>query len=68
MNAPGRPLKQVKNQMNQLTFYEKKYIYYRCLHAPLAQLDRVTDYESVGQVFESPRARQKIQALSSLLS
>ena len=25
--------------------------------APLAQLDRATDYESVGQVFESPRAR-----------
>ena len=26
--------------------------------APVAQLDRVPDYESGGQVFESPRARQ----------
>lgn len=27
-------------------------------HAPIAQLDRVTDYESVGRVFESPWAHQ----------
>ena len=27
-------------------------------HAPLAQLDRVFDYESKGRGFESPRARQ----------
>ena len=26
--------------------------------APMAQLDRVTDYESVGRVFESPWAHQ----------
>ncbi len=25
-------------------------------HAPIAQMDRVTDYESVGRVFESPWA------------
>ena len=30
-------------------------------HAPVAQLDRVTDYESVGQGFESLPAYQKIQ-------
>ena len=30
----------------------------RCL-APVAQLDRVTDYESVGQRFESSRARRE---------
>jgi hypothetical protein len=29
-------------------------------NAPIAQLDRVTDYESVGRVFESPWAHQKI--------
>ena len=29
-------------------------------HAPIAQLDRVTDYESVGRRFESCWARQKI--------
>ena len=28
--------------------------------APIAQLDRVTDYESVGRVFESPWAHQSI--------
>jgi hypothetical protein len=26
------------------------------MYAPIAQLDRVTDYESVGRVFESPWA------------
>ncbi len=30
-------------------------------HAPIAQLDRVTDYESVGRRFESCWARQKQQ-------
>ena len=35
--------------------------YYR---APIAQLDRVPDYESVGRVFESPWARQKIKGLA----
>jgi hypothetical protein len=29
-----------------------------CLGAPIAQLDRAPDYESVGRVFESPWARQ----------
>ena len=33
----------------------------RNTHAPVAQLDRVTDYESVGQGFESLPAYQKIQ-------
>ena len=33
----------------------------RNAHAPVAQLDRVTDYESVGQGFESLPAYQKIQ-------
>ena len=31
------------------------------MHAPIAQLDRVTDYESVGRGFESLSAYQKIQ-------
>ena len=31
----------------------------RNTHAPVAQLDRVTDYESVGQGFESLPAYQK---------
>ena len=31
----------------------------RNAHAPVAQLDRVTDYESVGQGFESLPAYQK---------
>ena len=31
----------------------------RSAHAPVAQLDRVTDYESVGQGFESLPAYQK---------
>ena len=30
----------------------------RVASAPIAQLDRVTDYESVGRVFESPWAHQ----------
>ena len=30
-----------------------------CAHAPIAQLDRVTDYESVGRGFESLSAYQK---------
>ncbi len=30
-----------------------------CRYALLAQLDRVTDYESVGRGFESPTAHQK---------
>ena len=29
------------------------------MHAPIAQLDRVTDYESVGRGFESLSAYQK---------
>jgi hypothetical protein len=29
--------------------------------APIAQLDRAPDYESVGRVFESPWARQEYQ-------
>ncbi len=33
-------------------------------HALVAQLDRATDYESVGREFESLQARQKIQALT----
>ena len=33
----------------------------RNTHAPVAQLDRVTDYESVGQGFESLPAYQKNQ-------
>ena len=33
----------------------------RMRHAPIAQLDRVTDYESVGRGFESLSAYQKIQ-------
>ena len=33
----------------------------RAANAPVAQLDRVTDYESVGQGFESLLAYQKIQ-------
>ncbi len=36
----------------------------RAAHAPLAQLDRVFDYESKGRGFESPRARQKAPSLS----
>ena len=32
----------------------------RDAHAPVAQLDRVTDYESVGQGFESLPAYQEI--------
>ena len=27
-------------------------------HAPVAQLDRAADFESVGRVFEPPQARQ----------
>jgi hypothetical protein len=27
-------------------------------HAPIAQMDRASDYESAGRVFESPWARQ----------
>jgi hypothetical protein len=33
--------------------------------APVAQLDRVPDYESVGRRFESCRARQNIEGLQS---
>ena len=35
----------------------------RSAHAPVAQLDRVTDYESVGQGFESLPAYQKTASL-----
>ena len=35
--------------------------------APVAQLDRVTDYESVGQRFESSRAYFKTQRLAASL-
>ena len=34
--------------------------------APIAQLDRVPDYESVGRVFESPWARQENQEVSGI--
>ena len=30
-------------------------------------MDRVTDYESVGRVFESPWAHQYLQALSPII-
>ena len=36
-------------------------------HAPVAQLDRVTDYESVGQGFESLPAYQKSASLKGML-
>ena len=32
----------------------------KCIHAPVAQLDRVTDSDSVGRWFESSRAYQNI--------
>jgi hypothetical protein len=35
--------------------------------APIAQLDRAPDYESVGRVFESPWARQLNQGVRQLL-
>jgi hypothetical protein len=34
--------------------------------APIAQLDRVPDYESVGRVFESPWARKEINGLRKM--
>jgi hypothetical protein len=40
------------------------YDYILNTRAPIAQLDRVPDYESVGRVFESPWARQRIQGVS----
>jgi hypothetical protein len=37
-----------------------------CLHgAPLAQLDRATDYESVGRAFESPGAHHPANDMAS---
>ena len=33
------------------------------IHAPVAQLDRASDYESVGREFESLQARQKFKGL-----
>ena len=35
--------------------------------APIAQLDRAPDYESVGRVFESPWARQLFQGVTKNL-
>lgn len=37
------------------------------LHALVAQLDRATDYESVGRAFESLQAHQLNQALTRLI-
>ena len=36
------------------------------MSAPIAQLDRVPDYESVGRVFESPWARLENQGVSQI--
>ena len=41
---------------------------FRAAHALVAQLDRVSDYESEGQGFESLRARQAKTASDSRLS
>ena len=38
----------------------------KCAYAPVAQLDRVTDYESVGRGFESLPAYQKGQIPSGI--
>ena len=43
------------------------YEYYRQLNAPVAQLDRASDFESEGWGFESLRARQK-RLIDSILS
>ena len=45
-----------------LTCFLQKFIFrsrIKVIHAPLAQLDRATAFEAVGQTFESSRARHK---------
>ncbi len=37
------------------------------VNGPVAQLDRVPDFESVGRVFESRRGRQKQQPFRDLI-
>ena len=38
----------------------------RVMSAPIAQMDRASDYESAGRVFESPWARQQDLEVSRL--
>ena len=58
-----KTIKKYKNAKKRLAFF--KHLCYHTLahprmrHAPIAQLDRVTDYESVGRGFESLSAYQK---------
>ena len=40
--------------------------YWRTSNAPVAQLDRASDYESEGRTFESFRARQFLSAYCKL--
>ncbi len=42
-------------------------ILFKDFGAPIAQLDRAPDYESVGRVFESPWARQLFQRLITFI-
>jgi hypothetical protein len=37
-------------------------------HAPVAQLDRAADFESVGREFESPQARQSFHKTELIIS
>ena len=45
------------NEVKKLTFMLKLSIILLCKCAPVAQLDRVADFESVGRGFESLRVR-----------
>ena len=55
----------LKKLKKVLAFFESMCYYIRVVirHAPIAQLDRVTDYESVGRGFESLSAYQEQETL-----
>ncbi len=51
--------------MRHIIAYEANLDLFQIFFAPVAQLDRVPDYESVGRRFESCRVRQKIQRVTA---
>ena len=47
----------VSQQLTKFVDRTEESVISRVLRAPVAQLDRASDFESAGRVFESPRAR-----------
>jgi hypothetical protein len=55
----------IQHWLKKLLINSLQWVIKPVLNALVAQLDRATDYESVGRAFESLQAHHKIQALTT---